>query len=97
VSRHRNVEKSRRQKRMRRARDEHAFIFTEDLSQCLARVEREDWEYAISSASGNPANAAEALGIRGVPRNARVLWGRSEGEAKATYIGWQRKRKGKTA
>lgn len=97
MSRHHNIEKSRRQKKMRKTRDEHAFIFTEDLSQCLAKVEREDWEDAISFAGGNPADAAEMLGIEGVPRNAKALWGRSEAEAKAIYVNWQRRRSKKKA
>ncbi len=44
MSKHRDIEKSRRQKKRRKARDEHVFIFTSDLRECLARVEREDWE-----------------------------------------------------
>ena len=97
MSKHRNIEKSRKQKRMRRARNEHAFIFTEDLSQCLAKVERKDWEDAISFAGGNPADAAEMLGIEEVPRNAKALWGGSEAEAKAIYVNWQRRRSKKKA
>ena len=92
MSRHRNIEKNRRQKKLRKARNESAFVFTHDLSRCLARVEREDWEDAIAFASGNPADAANTLGINGVPRNAKVLWGRSEEEAKGTYRSWQKKK-----
>jgi len=92
VSKNRNVEKSRRQKKHRKARDEHAFIFTSDLHECLARVEREDWEEAISFSGGNPADAADMLGIRGIPRNAKALWGKSEEEAKGTYRGWQKRK-----
>jgi DNA-binding NtrC family response regulator len=92
VSKHRDIEESHRQKKLRKARDEHAFIFTSDLSKCLAKVEREDWEYAIASTGGNPADASEMLGIRGVPRNTKVLWGRSEEEAKGTYRNWQKRR-----
>jgi len=88
---HRNIEKSHRQRKLRKARNERAFIFTSDLSKCLARIEREDWEYAIASTGGNPADAAEMLGIHDVPRNAKVLWGRSEEEAKGTYRSWQKR------
>ena len=92
VSKHRDIEKRRRQKKLRRARNEHAFIFTSDLSKCVAKVEREDWEYAIAPTGGNPADAADMLGIHDVPRNAKVLWGRSEEEAKGTYRSWQKRR-----
>jgi hypothetical protein len=34
---------------LRRAGNEHAFIFTEDLSKCIGRVERQDWEDAFPS------------------------------------------------
>ncbi len=98
MSKYHNVEKSRRQKKRRKARDEYAFIFTSDLRRCLARVKREDWEEAISFSGGNPAHAAETLGICGIPRNAKALWGKSEEEAKGTYRNWQKKKakKGKS-
>ena len=92
MSKHRNVEKSRRQKKRRKARDEYAFIFTSDLRECLAVVEREDWEEAITFAGGNPADSADMLGIRGIPRNAKALWGKSEEEAKGAYRSWQKKK-----
>ena len=92
MSKQRNSEKDRRQKKRRKARDEYAFIFTSDLRECLARVEREDWEDAVSFAGGNPADAADMLGIGGIPRNAKALWGKSEEEAKGTYRSWQKKK-----
>jgi len=97
VVKYSNIEKSHRQKKVRKDRNEHAFIFTSNLSECLARVEREDWEDVISFAGGNPADAADLLNIRGVPGNARVLWGRSEEEARATYINWQKRKSKKKA
>lgn len=97
VVKYSNIEKSHRQKKIRKARNEHAFIFTNDLSECLAMVEREDWEDVISSAGGNPADAADLLNIREVPGDARVLWGRSKEEARAAYINWQKRRSKKKA
>lgn len=97
VVKYSNIEKSHRQKKIRKARNEHAFIFTNDLSECLAMVEREDWEDVVSFAGGSPADAADLLNIRGVPGDARVLWGRSEEEARAAYINWQKRRSRKKA
>lgn len=78
---------------LRRRRNEKAFLFDKDLSRCLGRADREDWELAISMCSGNVAEAARECGLSGVPRDAKALCGRSEEEALGTYRRWQKRRR----
>jgi hypothetical protein len=41
--------RSAEQGELRRRRGERAFLFDKDLSRCLAEVDREEWEWALSS------------------------------------------------
>ena len=77
---------------MRRDRGERAFLFTHDLVTCLAEIDRDDWQTALSINGGDTAAAAGMCGVADVPRNARALWGRSAEEARSTYRRWQKSR-----
>ena len=85
-------QQSRRQKQMRRRHGENAHIFDKDLTQALAEVECDSWEFAIALAGGNVPAAAEICGLEGIPRSAKVLWGRSAEAALGTYRAWRRRR-----
>lgn len=74
----------------RERRDEHAFLFAPD-ERCLGRVERDEWDLAISMAGGNVVEAARQVGIE-VPRGARALWGRSQEEAIGAYRSWMKRK-----
>jgi hypothetical protein len=87
------VARSVHQKRLRQRRNERAFIFDKDLERCLGAADREDWELAISLFGGNVADAATDCGLEGIPKNAKVLWGKSAEEALSTYRRWQRKKR----
>ena len=82
-----------RSQKDRRRRGERAFLFDKDLSRCLADVEHDDWELAISNVGGDVVLAAQACGLAEIPRGARALWGRSAQEALGTYRRWQQRRK----
>jgi hypothetical protein len=86
-------DRSRRQQELRRRRDERAFLFDVSLSRCVAEVGREDWERAIRASGGGVSAAAAECGVLGVPRGAKVLWGRSAEEAVAIYRRWQKQRR----
>lgn len=85
--------KSQRQQVLRERRNERAFLFDPQLTRCLGTAEREPWEEAISFSGGNVAEAAEECGLKDIPKNAKVLWGRSAEEALGTYRRWQKQKK----
>ena len=74
----------------RARRDEHAFLFGPD-GRCLGRVERDQWDFAISMAGGNIVKAARQVGLE-VPRGTRALWGRSQEAAIGAYRGWLKRK-----
>lgn len=74
----------------RERRDEHAFLFAPD-ERCLGRVERDEWDLAISAAGGNVVEAARQVGIE-VPRGTRALWGRSQEAAIGAYRSWLKRK-----
>ena len=74
----------------RERRDEHAFLFAPD-ERCLGRVERDEWDLAISMAGGNVVEAARQVGIE-VPRGTRALWGRSQEAAIGAFRSWLRRK-----
>src|SRR5258707_12950873 len=84
--------RSAEQRELRRRRDERAFLFDKDLSRCLAEVEREEWEWALSSCGGDVARAAHQCGADGVPPGAKAPWGRLAGDARSTFRRWQKGR-----
>ncbi|MFH1844082.1 MAG: hypothetical protein ABIF77_12825 [bacterium] len=87
-------DRSRNQTQLRHRRDEQAFLFDRDLTVCLGEIDRDKWEFAISTCGGDVALAARQCGLAEVPRGAKALWGRSAEEARSTYNRW-RKRRGK--
>jgi hypothetical protein len=90
--RKRKRNRSRDQRKLRRRRDERAFLFDKDLSLCLGDIDRDEWESAISICGGDVAAAALECGISDLPRGAKAIWGRSAEEALAIYRRWQKKR-----
>jgi hypothetical protein len=76
--------------RMRERRDEHAFLFGPD-ERCLGKVERDEWDFAISMAGGNVVEAAKLVGLD-VPRATRALWGRSQEAAIGAYRSWLKRK-----
>jgi hypothetical protein len=54
----------------RERRDEHAFLFGLD-HRCFGKVERDEWDFAISMAGGNVVEAAKHVGLE-VPRGTRA-------------------------
>ena len=80
------------QRELRRRRGERAFLFDKGLSRCLAELEREEWEWALSSCGGDTVLAAHQCGLGGAPPGAKALWGRSAEEALDTYRRWQKRR-----
>ncbi len=74
----------------RERRDEQAFLFAPD-ERCLGRVERDEWDIAISMAGGNVVEAARQVGIE-VPRGTRALWGRSQEAAIGAFRCWLRRK-----
>ena len=72
---------------------EAAFVFDKDITECLGRVDREDWEFAISATSGNIVQAAKLCGLSDIPKGAKALWGKSAEEARGIYRRWQKKKK----
>jgi hypothetical protein len=84
-----------RQQDNRRSRNERAFIFDDKFASCLAEVEREDWEFAVEMVGGNPNDAARSLGLKGLPKSIRTLWGKSPGHALETYRQWINRKKRK--
>ncbi|MEE9279897.1 MAG: hypothetical protein V3V67_06955 [Myxococcota bacterium] len=83
-------DRSREQRDLRRRRGERAFLFDKDLTRCFGDVNRDDWEFAISSCGGDVAAAAQECGIADPPPGAKALWGRSATEAIGTYRQWQK-------
>lgn len=81
------------QKTLRQKRNEQAFLFDPQLTQCFGAVEREAWEETISFLGGNVADAANECGLKNIPRGAKVLWGRSAGEALEIYRRWQKQKR----
>ena len=55
------------QRELRRRRGERAFLFDKSLSRCLAEVQREEWELALSSCGGDTVRAARQCGLGGAP------------------------------
>lgn len=82
---------SREQRARRRVRNERAFLFDSELN-LIAEFERDDWEWALSSAGGDTLHAARQCGLTDVPAGAKALWGRSAEEAGSTYRRWQKRR-----
>jgi hypothetical protein len=80
------------QRALRQGRDERAFIFDKNLSRCLGEIARDQSETAISLCGGDVVSAARECGVAGVPRGARVLWGRSANDALDIYRRWQKRR-----
>jgi hypothetical protein len=74
----------------RERRDEHAFLFGPD-ERCLGKVERDEWNFAISMAGGNVVEAAKQVGLE-VPRATRALWGRSQEAAIGAYRNWLKRK-----
>lgn len=83
-------DRSRAQRQLRQHREEHAFVFDEALSHCLGEIAREQWEIALSICGGDVVYAAREVGLDGVRRGAKALWGRSAQEALGTYRRWQK-------
>jgi hypothetical protein len=81
----------REQRARRRKRNERAFLFDSELN-LIAEFEREDWEWALSSSSGDAMRAAGQCGLTDVPAGVKALWGRSADEARSTYRRWQKRR-----
>lgn len=77
------------QRRARERRDEHVFLFGPD-ERCLGKVERDEWDFTISTASGNVVAAARQLGLD-VPRGTRALWGKSQEAAIGAYRSWRKR------
>lgn len=88
----RGQRRSAEQRELRQHRGEQAFLFDTDLSWCLADVDREEWEWALSSCGGDVVRAAHQCGVEGVHPGAKALWGRSAEEARDTYRRWQKRR-----
>ena len=84
--------RSAEQRKLRQRRGERAFLFDKDLSRCLAEVDREEWERALSSCGGDVVKAAQECGLNGVPPGAKAMWGRSAEEARDTHRRWQKRR-----
>jgi hypothetical protein len=83
---------SEEQRELRQRRDDRAFLFDKDLSRFLAEVDRNEWEWALSSCGGDVVRAARECGLDDVPPGAKALWGRSAEEARDTYRIWQKRR-----
>lgn len=77
------------ERRERERRNEHAFLFGPD-ERCLGKVERGEWEFAISMSGGNVVEAARQLGLD-VPRGTRALWGSSQEAAIGVYRAWRKR------
>lgn len=77
------------QRRERERRDEHVFLFGPD-ERCLGKVERDEWDFAISMAGGNVVEATRQLGLD-VPGGARALWGKSQEAAIGAYRAWRKR------
>jgi hypothetical protein len=87
-----NQRRSAEQRELRQRRGEQAFLFDKDLSRCVAEVDRDEWEWAMSSCGGDVVRAARECGLDGVPPGAKALWGRSADEARDAYRRWQKRR-----
>ena len=85
--------RSHEQRQLRQQRGERAFLFDKSLSRCLAELEREEWEWALSSCGGDVVVAARECGLDGVPPGTKALWGLSAEEALDTYRRWQKRRR----
>lgn len=85
-------DRSRAQRQLRQRRGERAFVFDKELSRCFGKVEREQWEIALSICRGDVVCAARELGLDDVPRGAKALWGRSAQEALGIYRRWRKQR-----
>lgn len=89
----RGQRRSAEQREPRQHRGERAFLFDTDLSWCLADVDREEWEWALSSCAGDVVRAAHQCGVEGLPPGVKALWGRSAEEARDTYRRWQKRKR----
>jgi len=74
----------------RERRDEHAFLFGPD-ERCLGKVERDEWDIAISASGGNVGEAAKQVNLE-VPHGTRALWGRSQEAAIGAYRSWLKRK-----
>jgi len=84
-------QRAQEQRRKRRQRNEHAFLFT-PKGHLLHEVERLAWEIALADCGGDVVSAAAACGLTDLPKGTKALWGRSAAEAWATYRRWQKQR-----
>jgi hypothetical protein len=84
--------KQARQRKLRRTRNEHVFLFT-PTRQLVGEVERDAWEHAIRDARGNTAEAAKACGFVDVSQDTRALWGRSADDAWSRFRQWQKRQR----
>lgn len=85
--------RSREQKDLRRRRGERAFLFDSNVTRCLADVDRDEWEFAISIHGGDVVAAARECGLADLAPGARALWGRSAEEALGTYRRWRKRQR----
>jgi hypothetical protein len=83
--------KARDQRRKRRQKHEHAFLFTAE-GHLLGEVERVAWEVALANCGGAITDAATACGLTDIRKGAKALWGRSAEAAWRTYRHWQKQR-----
>ena len=65
--------RSAEQRELRQRKGERAFLFDKDLSRCLVEVDRDEWEWALSSCGGDVVRAARECGLDGVPPGAKAL------------------------
>jgi hypothetical protein len=82
---------ARDQRRKRRQKNEHAFLFTAE-GHLLGEVERVQWEVALADWGGAVADAATACGLTDNPKGAKALRGPSAEAAWSTYRHWQKQR-----
>jgi hypothetical protein len=64
--------KARDQRRKRRQKHEHAFLFTAG-GHLLGAVERIQWEVALADCGGDVTEAATACGLTDIPKGAKAL------------------------
>jgi hypothetical protein len=72
--------------------DEHAFLFGPD-ERCFGKVERDEWDFAISIAGGNASRPPSRVGFE--VRGTRALWGRTQEAAIGAYRSWLKRKAGK--
>jgi hypothetical protein len=88
----RGQRRSAEQRELRQHRGERAFLFDNDLSCCLADVDREEWEWALSSCGGDVVRAAHQCGVEGLPPGVTTPCGDDRPRRRDTYRRWQKRR-----